>query len=89
MLFKYYFKFFYDLPKCFVADTFCLLIRFVHKYVLSADTFCRQYVKLPIRFVADTFCSRYILLPIRFVVDTFCPPIRFVADTFCSRYVLG
>jgi hypothetical protein len=68
-------------------------IRFVRRSVLSADTFCRRYVMLPIRFVADTFCP-----PIRFVSVTFCSqyvlyairfgplrfvPIRFVTDTFC------
>jgi hypothetical protein len=78
-LFKYYFKFFCDLPIRFVrryvlsADTFCPPIRFVRRYVLSADTFCPL-----IRFV-----RRYVLS-----ADTFCPPIRFVDDTLCHRYVL-
>jgi hypothetical protein len=76
------------------ADTFCLLTRFVRRYVLSANMFCRRYVMSPIRFVADTFfVRRYVLLSISFVADTFCR--RYVlgryewSDTFCGRYVLS
>jgi hypothetical protein len=72
------------------AYMFCPPIRFVRRYVLSADTCCRW-----VRFVADTFCPqicfvrRYVLYSIRFVAYTFCPPIRFVSDMFCRRYILG
>jgi hypothetical protein len=95
-LLKYYFKFFYDLPKHFVrryvlsVDTFCPPIHFVRRYILSADTFC-----LPIHFVDDM----YVMSPMHFVADTFCLPIDFVADKFwadtfcpdmfCRRYVLS
>ncbi len=41
------------------ADTFCPLIHFVRRYVLSAKTFCRRYVMSPIRVVTITSQTVY------------------------------